>query len=125
MKKLIMAAVFPLALLAGCTTVSLATAPATMKDGMLVNAKGLTLYTFDKDVANSGKSVCNDKCAVNWPPLLATASDKPTGNYTILARDDGRRQWAYKGKPLYTWPEDQEPGDKYGDNKLKVWHIVK
>lgn len=125
MKKWILAAALPLALLAGCASVSLATPPATMKDGMLVNSKGLTLYTFDKDVANSGKSVCNDKCAVNWPPLLATASDKPSGDYTIVVRDDGRRQWAYKGKPLYTWPEDQEPGDKYGDDKLKVWHIVK
>jgi predicted lipoprotein with Yx(FWY)xxD motif len=102
-----------------------ASAPAMMKDGMLVNAKGLTLYTFDRDMAGSGKSVCNGKCAVNWPPHLASASDRPQGDYTIVVRDDGRRQWAFRGKPLYTWPEDQEPGDKYGDNYNKVWHIVR
>jgi len=128
MRKAILAAMLPLVLLAGCGSVSLAehsAAPAMMKDGMLVNAKGLTLYTFDRDVANSGKSACNGDCIVKWPPLLASASDKPVGDYTIVKRDDGRMQWAYKGKPLYTWPEDQEPGDKYGDNYLKVWHIVK
>ena len=56
---------------------------------------------------------------------FASASDKPQGPYTIVVRDDGRRQWAYRGKPVYTWPEDQEPGDKYGDNYNKVWHIVR
>ena len=126
MRKAILAAVLPLMLLAGCSSVSLSgPPPAMMKDGMLVNSKGLTLYTFDRDVANSGKSLCNDKCAVAWPALTATASDRPVGEYTIIKRDDGRLQWAYRGKPLYSWPEDQEPGDKYGDGYLKVWHIVK
>ena len=98
--------------------------PLMTKDGLLVNSKGLTVYTFDKDVANSGKSACNGDCAVKWPPVLAGASDKPQGPYTIVVRDDGRRQWAYRGKPVYTWPEDQEPGDKYGDNKMNIWHVV-
>jgi predicted lipoprotein with Yx(FWY)xxD motif len=111
-------------LLSGCASMS-GSAPANMKDGMMVNSKGMTLYTFDKDVAGSGKSVCNDKCAVAWPPMLATASDKPTGDWVVITRDNGQKQWAHKGKPLYTWPEDQEPGDKFGDNYNKVWHIVK
>jgi predicted lipoprotein with Yx(FWY)xxD motif len=125
MKKLVLAAAAALVLLGGCASMTEASAPAMMKDGMLVNAKGLTLYTFDRDMAGSGKSVCNGKCAVNWPPHLASASDRPQGDYTIVVRDDGRRQWAFRGKPLYTWPEDQEPGDKYGDNYNKVWHIVR
>jgi predicted lipoprotein with Yx(FWY)xxD motif len=62
---------------------------------------------------------------VNWPPVLAKAADQAQGPYTIVVRDDGKRQWAYKGKPVYTWPEDQEPGDKYGDNKNNIWHVVK
>jgi predicted lipoprotein with Yx(FWY)xxD motif len=96
--------------------------PLMVKEGMVVTRKGLTVYTFDKDAA--GRSNCNGECAVKWPPVLATASDTPQGAFTIVARDDGRRQWAYKGKPVYTWPEDQEPGDKYGDNYLKAWHVV-
>lgn len=98
--------------------------PLMIKDGMVVTKKGITVYTFDKDVANSGRSNCNGDCAVKWPPVLAAAADTPQGAFTIVARDDGRRQWAYKGKPVYTWPEDQEPGDKYGDNYLKAWHVV-
>jgi predicted lipoprotein with Yx(FWY)xxD motif len=124
MKKLIVAIVLPIALLAGCASLSGGSEPAMMKDGMLVNAKGMTLYTFDRDVAGSGKSNCNGDCAVKWPPHMAGAYDQAHGDYTSVGRNDGARQWAFKGKPLYTWPEDQEAGDKYGDNKNKVWHIV-
>lgn len=125
MKKLILAAALPLILLAGCASMGSADAPAKMREGMLVNAQGMTLYTFARDVPNSGRSACNGDCAVKWPPHLARAGDQPRGDFTIVVRDDGRRQWAHKGKPLYTWPEDQEPGDKYGDNYNKVWHIVR
>lgn len=125
MKKLALALILPMALLLGCASMQSGDMPAKMRDGMLVNAQGLTLYTFDRDVRGSGKSNCNGKCAVNWPPHLAKASDQPRGDYTIVVRDDGQRQWAHKGWPLYTWPEDQEPGDKYGDNYNKVWHIVR
>ncbi len=112
------------AFLSACASMY-AAAPGNMKDGMMVNSKGLTLYTFDKDVAGSGKSVCNGDCAVKWPPMLAADADKSNGDWSVVMRDNGQKQWAYKGKPLYTWPEDQEPGDKFGDNYLKVWHIVK
>ena len=110
-------------LLAGCTTVS-GPVPATMNDGILVNAKGITLYVFDRDIAGSGKSVCNDDCAIKWPSMTPAATDKASGDFAIITRDDGKKQWSYKGKPLYTWPEDQEPGDKYGDNYDKVWRVV-
>ncbi len=125
MKKIIASTlVLVFAFLAGCASMS-ASAPAMMKNGMLVNAKGMTLYTFDRDVAGSGKSVCNGDCAIKWPAVMATDADKPMGDFTVITRDNGKKQWAYKGKPVYTWPEDQEPGDKYGDNYLKVWHIIK
>ncbi len=113
-----------IAVLAGCASMS-GNAPALMKGGMLVNAKGMTLYTFDRDVAGSGKSVCNGDCAKKWPPMMAATADQSVGDLAVISRDDGQKQWAYKGKPLYTWPEDQEPGEKYGDDYLKVWHIVK
>lgn len=52
-------------------------APGMASHGVLVGAKGMTLYTFDKDTANSGKSVCNGKCAVAWPPFMAPAAPRP------------------------------------------------
>lgn len=97
----------------------------TAKGSVLTDTKGMTLYTFDKDVAGSGKSTCNGGCAALWPPAMAAASDQPAGAYTIVMRDDGARQWAYKGKPVYTYQADQKPGDRAGDNFKDVWHIIK
>jgi predicted lipoprotein with Yx(FWY)xxD motif len=92
--------------------------------GMLVNATGMTLYTFDKDAA--GKSNCNGPCATNWPPLMAEAAAKPSGDWTVVTRDDGGKQWAYKGKPLYLWIKDTKPGDATGEGMANnTWHVAK
>lgn len=99
------------------------TAPA-MKgaDGALTDARGMTLYTFDKDAG--GKSACNGPCAANWPPLAAAADARAYGEWTVITRDDGSRQWAYEGKPLYRWSKDAKAGDKTGDNFNNVWHVA-
>jgi predicted lipoprotein with Yx(FWY)xxD motif len=102
---------------------SSATPPAA-KNGMFVNAKGMTLYTFDKDTP--GKSACNGQCATNWPPMLVADGGKAAGDWTIVVRDDGLKQWAYKGKPVYGWVKDTKPGDTTGDGFLNgAWHIAK
>lgn len=113
-----------LAVVAGCATMD-STAPAMYSGGVMVNSAGMTLYTFDKDPAGAGKSVCNGPCAANWPPLKAGAGDMTRGDFSIVTRDDGSRQWAHKGKPLYLWIKDQKPGDTTGDGVNKVWHAVK
>jgi predicted lipoprotein with Yx(FWY)xxD motif len=114
------------ALLGGCASMTpMAAAPAKAVDGVLVGANGMTLYTFDRDVTGSGKSVCNGPCATNWPPLKAADSDAATGDYTVVVRDDGSKQWAAKGKPLYFWVKDVKVGDKTGDGVLTVWHTAK
>jgi predicted lipoprotein with Yx(FWY)xxD motif len=92
------------------------------KGKVLTDAKGMTLYTFDKD--SKGKSACNGKCAVNWPPLMAAAGAKPGTGYSVVTRADGGKQWAYKGMPLYTWIKDKKPGDVTGDGVNKVWHVA-
>ena len=91
-------------------------------NGVFTNSAGMTVYTFDKDAA--GKSACNGACATNWPPLTAAAAARSVGDLTVITRDDGTRQWAYKGKPLYLWSKDQKPGDKTGDNVNNAWHVV-
>ncbi len=97
--------------------------PGMASDGLLTQHNGLTLYTYDSD--STGKSACNDQCAVNWPPLFAEASDKATGKYTIIKRDDGKMQWAYDGKPLYGFKDDKKAGDTTGDGKGGKWHVIK
>lgn len=99
--------------------------PARMEGGMLVGANGMTLYTFDKDPAGSGKSVCNGPCAGNWPPLFAMDGDRASGDWSIVVRDDGKRQWAYRGKPLYYWVKDQKAGDTTGNGVNQVWRIAR
>lgn len=121
--KFLTIAVLTAALLGACA--SMTSSPARVADGMLVGPNGMTLYTFDRDVTGSGKSVCNGPCATNWPPLMAAETDKASGDYTIITRDDGKKQWAMKGKPLYYWVKDTKAGDKTGDGVQNVWHIVK
>ena len=110
---------------AGCSSMATPAAPAMLSDGALVAPSGMTLYTFDKDTADSGKSACNGPCAALWPPLMASATDRPSGAYTVVTRDDGSHQWAYTGKPVYTYKPDQKAGDRTGDNFRDVWHIIK
>ncbi|SDS43717.1 Predicted lipoprotein with conserved Yx(FWY)xxD motif [Pseudomonas asplenii] len=118
LKALLVAAALSLPALAA------AAEPAMAKGGMLVDHHGMTLYTFDKDTA--GKSVCNgDPCETNWPPLAATAMDKASGKWSVIKRDDGKLQWAYDGKPLYTFKADKKDGDMTGDGKGGVWHVAK
>ena len=42
----------------------------------------------------------------------------PTADMTIVVRDDGKKMWAYKGKPLYTFKKDMAAGDTNGDGFL-------
>jgi predicted lipoprotein with Yx(FWY)xxD motif len=89
---------------------------------VLTDANGMTLYTFDKDAA--GVTNCYDKCAQNWPPLIADASAAPEGDFTLVDRTDGTKMWAYKGMPLYLWVKDTKPGDTTGDMVGEVWHTA-
>ena len=124
MKKALLAATIVLTMGASGALAQMAPAKTgdTAKGKALIDAKGMTLYTFDKD--SGGKSACNGPCATNWPPLMATADAKASGNWSIVTRDDGAKQWAYKGKPLYTWAKNSKPGDVTGDGFNNVWHIA-
>jgi predicted lipoprotein with Yx(FWY)xxD motif len=110
-----------LALLPACA--SLAPAPARVSDGILTDPRGMTLYTFDSDPA--GRSTCNGPCAANWPPLAAPADARAPAGYSVVVRDDGSRQWAYQGKPLYLWVKDAKPGDRTGDGFRNVWRVAR
>jgi len=146
--KKILTALGVMAVIAGCASMG---GPSKFENGRLVNFGGMTLYTFDRDVAGSGKSACNGQCAINWPPLMADPSEQASGDWTLVTRDNGwqkqfdadphmstsmrslffvddssiRKQWAYKGKPVYLYINDRAPGDTTGDGFNKVWHIVK
>ena len=102
-------------------------APAGVADSakgkVLVDSKGMTLYTFAKDSA--GKSACSGQCLANWPAFTAKADAKDADGYTVISRDDGSKQWAYKGQALYTWVKDSKPGDITGDGVGGNWNLAK
>ena len=105
------------------SAVALAQSPAKVAGGVMADSAGMTLYVFDKDAG--GKSACNGPCAAIWPPLLVAGDGKASGDWTIIARDDGSKQWAYKGKPVYKYSKDTKAGEMTGDGFNGVWHAVK
>ena len=117
--KLLSTSILAIALLSGCgmmnKTASMPDTPTRTADGVLVGPNGMTLYTFSRDTVGSGKSACNGPCITNWPALVAPDAAKPMGDYSVVMRDDGKKQWAYKGAPLYYWAKDMKPGDRTGD----------
>ena len=119
-------AAFAMLFTSGCGSYSMAGAkrPAMFSGGALAAPSGMTLYTFDRDTANSGRSACQGRCATVWPPLLAGSGDQPVGDYSIVTRDGGSRQWAFQGRPVYTYEADRKAGDRTGDNADNAWHVI-
>jgi predicted lipoprotein with Yx(FWY)xxD motif len=93
----------------------------------LVDDKGMTLYLFTKDTPNT--TVCYDKCAVAWPPLLTTGTPVAgegvdASLFGTTTRTDGTVQVTYNGWPLYYYEKDKAPGDVIGQDVGGVWYVV-
>jgi predicted lipoprotein with Yx(FWY)xxD motif len=126
------------ALGAGTATVALSKGSAatiktrhTSLGTILVDAKGRTLYLFEKDTKN--KSKCSGQCAVNWPPALTSGKPKAAGGAVAsklgtTKRADGKTQVTYSGHPLYLFVADKnKPGSTKGqgiDAFGAEWYVV-
>ena len=93
------------------------------KGEVLAGENGMTLYTYRND--KKGTSNCYDKCATNWPPLMADSNATEEGAYSLVTRKDGSKQWAKDGMPLYYWVKDTKEGDVTGDCVGGVWDVAK
>jgi predicted lipoprotein with Yx(FWY)xxD motif len=100
----------------GSTNASSVALRTTALGKVLVGSNGRTLYLF---TADKGSSACYGKCAVVWPPLLASDPSVSTGlNSSILGttkRTDGKLQVTYNGHPLYYFVKDTKVGDANGE----------
>ena len=88
---------------------------------IVAGANGMTVYTFTKDVANSGTSACTGGCLTKWPAVTVPAGSTPAGGSgvtgkigTITRTDDGTLQVTYNGLPLYFYSGDKAAGDANG-----------
>jgi predicted lipoprotein with Yx(FWY)xxD motif len=90
---------------------------------VLADSRGMTLYTYTDD--EPGMSHCGMMCRSYWPPAWATADAQPSGDISVITVDDGKKQWAYKNMPLYTYVEDKAPGDVTGEGVESEWYVVK
>lgn len=85
-------------------------------------AKGASLYFYARDPV--GESACTGRCITAWPALAAPAEAQAEGDWAPITRPDGGKQWAFKGKPLYTFARDPGPGTTMGDGVQDVWHLA-
>lgn len=90
--------------------------------GLLADAAGRTLYTFDKDT--TGKSNCSGGCLAAWPVFAAKPGAKAQGDFGLIDAAGGQQQWTIKGKPLYYFAGDAQPGERNGDGSGGTWHVV-
>jgi len=85
---------------------------------------GLTLYVFDSDLGTSG-STCNDGCATTWPPVVVDDAEVDNiPGLSLITRDDGSSQAAFKGRPLYFYANDTVAGDTNGQAVNNAWWKV-
>ncbi len=120
------------AYLLGCVTTALAQSVSVPADiqlatrghgWVLTDAAGMTLYTYTKDQRYS-EPLCVDTCAETWPPLVANGETQSNVDWSVIKRDDGRYQWAFRGKPLYTSSRDVAPADMNGDEYQQQWYVA-
>lgn len=95
---------------------------------VVVDGNGMTIYQYDKDTQNSGKSTCTGQCAAAWP-AVETDSATPnvqgvTGKVGTIAGVDGKKQVTLDGWPLYLYAPDKNPGDTSGQGVGGVWWVL-
>ena len=91
---------------------------------VLTDFDGFTLYAFDGDAAGDGQ-ICSDSgCEMHWLPVPAPVLAFDIGDFSVVSRLDGARQWAYRGRPLYRYPGDLLPGDTHGRAADARWSVA-
>lgn len=97
---------------------------------ILVDARGRTLYLFEKD--RNGLSMCAGACASYWPPLTSHAAVRAGSGVhksllTLGKAHNGVRQVLYAGHPLYTFVGDRRAGQTSGEGLTNFgagWYAI-
>jgi predicted lipoprotein with Yx(FWY)xxD motif len=108
-------------------TSKLALATSTLGQ-IIVDGAGRTVYVFDKDVADSGKSNCSAGCLASWPPVIAkSGAPAATGisaKIGTITTADGAKQVTVNGLPVYYFAADRAAGDTKGQGVNSIWWVL-
>src|SRR5690606_7024008 len=63
---------------------------------LLALSNGFSAYAYDK--ATATKSNCTGACLRAWTPVLAGEAATSKGEWTIIERSPGVKQWAFRRK---------------------------
>jgi predicted lipoprotein with Yx(FWY)xxD motif len=92
---------------------------------IFADARGMSLYWVDEDSASGGAAACTGDCAQSWAPAIAPPGAAPITDWSLVSRDDGAKQWALRGRPLYRFAADAAIGDTKGDGAGGgAWHAA-
>jgi predicted lipoprotein with Yx(FWY)xxD motif len=109
----------------GSTALVKTASNAALGATVLTNAQGMTLYSLSAE--QGGKFICtSSSCTQIWHPLSAAGTPSGVASLGTVMRPDGTQQVTYKGMPLYTFAQDQQPGQAKGQGFKDVgtWSAV-
>jgi predicted lipoprotein with Yx(FWY)xxD motif len=97
---------------------------------IVTDRRARTLYVFTRD--GRGKSRCYGACAKAWPPLLVGRAPEGSGRVRdrligATRRRGGRLQATYRGRPLYYYVGDVDPGEILCQDVREfggTWYVV-
>lgn len=83
---------------------------------VLADVNGMTVYI--------GLAKCDGDCLKLWSPVAAPWAAVANGDWTVVARSDRTKQWAYRGQALYTYVNDMASSDTRGEGLAGGWRAV-
>src|SRR6185436_10395317 len=100
------------------TTLGAVGVSTTSLGPVLVDSKGMTIYTLSVDTP--GHSSCSVACLKFWPPVPAPAGNVPSvpgvsAPLSVTKATSGVSILTAGGLPLYTFALDKDPGDVNGE----------
>lgn len=88
---------------------------------ILTTTGDASVYASAHDTATA--SACKETCLQHWRPVIAPDLARPQGEWSVLERAFGVRQWVFRGEPLYTYRHDRQSLSQEGSDE-PGWHNV-
>jgi predicted lipoprotein with Yx(FWY)xxD motif len=103
---------------------------STSLGDVLVDGQGLTVYMLTAD--SSKHSSCSSDCLEYWPVVAAPSSGAPSVSdisaaLGVTKSTSGESMLTANGWPLYTFANDQAPGDVNGQGMQSfggTWYVL-